>query len=65
MKLPDLTEAAQTALINANTRTGALPQGTPAAVNEELRHAGLVAALGMTMRGRAVREALIEEALEF
>ncbi len=59
-----LSERAKRALISANTQNGNLPQGTPAAVEGELREAGLFGAFGMTIRGRAARGRLLDDALE-
>lgn len=59
-----LTEEAKTALINANTQSGALPQGTPEPILRELQDAYLVRNTGMTQKGRAARGRLIHDALD-
>jgi len=59
-----LSEAARTALINANTQSGALPQGTPEPIVRELQDAKLVRNTGMTLKGRAARGRLLHDALE-
>ncbi len=59
-----LSEAARTALINANTQSGALPQGTPDAILHELQDALLVRNTGMTNKGRAARGRLLHDRLE-
>jgi hypothetical protein len=59
-----LTPKAKEALINANTQSGALPQGTPEDVLHELQDAHLVRNTGMTMKGRAARGRLLHDALE-
>lgn len=61
----DLSHGAKEALINANTQTGRLPQGTPDMVALELRDAGLVGqGLGLTMPGRIARHRLMDARLE-
>ena len=60
----NLSPQATRALINANTQNGSLPQGTPTGVTEELREAGLIARTSMTIRGRATRRRLMDNALE-
>lgn len=65
MNIPPLTTAARKTLIGANAQTGRLPQGTDGRVVEELQSYGLVAAVGMTLRGRMVRQALMDEELNF
>jgi hypothetical protein len=59
-----LTEDARKALINANTQSGALPQGTPEPILHELQDMGLVRNVGMTYKGRAARGRLLHDALE-
>lgn len=59
-----LSEKAKTALINANTQSGALPQGTPDEVLRELQDVLLVRNTGMTYKGRAARGRLLHDALE-
>jgi hypothetical protein len=59
-----LSEKARAALINANTQSGALPQGTPEDVLHELQDALLVRSSGMTYKGRAARGRLLHDALE-
>lgn len=59
-----LSEEAKTALINANTQSGAMPQGTPAHVMEELRNANLVHHVGMSLKGQAARGRLLHDRLE-
>lgn len=59
-----LSEEARKALIGANTQSGALPQGALDAVVQELKAAGMVARVSMTIRGRAARGRLLNDALE-
>lgn len=65
MNTPPLTTAARKALISANPQTGRLPLGTGRLVVEELQSYRLVAAVGMTLRGRMVRQTLMDEELNF
>lgn len=58
-----LTEAAKVALINCNTQSGALPQGTEPLVRLELHNAGLIYSQGMTQKGRAARIRLVDASL--
>ena len=59
-----LSEGARKALINANTQSGALPQGLNPTVIHELQDAGMVRNTGMTYKGRAARGRLLHDALE-
>lgn len=59
-----LSEGAKTALINANTQSGALPQGTNPIIKVELMDAGMVRRDGMTLKGRAARGRLLHDRLE-
>jgi hypothetical protein len=60
-----LSQAARNAMIDSDKSSGRLPQGTPSDVVTELRGAGYVLRDGLTMRGRVIRERLVDEMLEF
>lgn len=60
-----LSYAAQTAMVNSDLRTGRLPRSTTDAVRDELKAAGMVVTVGLTGRGRVVRERLIEKEMNF
>lgn len=59
-----LSEGAKTALINANSQSGAVPQGTAETIVWELQDAELVRNTGMTYKGRAARGRLLHDRLE-
>lgn len=59
-----LSPEARKALIDCNTQSGALPQGTTESVIAELREAGCVSRTAMTISGRAARGRLLHDLLE-
>jgi hypothetical protein len=58
-----MTDAAKKAMLGANGSTGRLPQGTRPEVIAELKLLGFVSKVGLTFKGRSVREGLVMDSL--